>query len=141
MNEMIGFCGDNCTYCPRYIATQNGVMIELEKVKELWVRLRLRDHDFPAEDMTCNGCSPDNNCAYTELRQCISTKVHQNCGLCDEYPCELLDRAFKKSEKLKSHANKVCTQEEMDILTKAFFSKKEYFDRIHQSFRKMDKNK
>jgi len=134
--NMIGICGDNCEYCPRYRATQNGSKVELEKARELWERLGLRDHDFPVEDIACRGCFPENKCAYTELRVCVSAKGHENCGLCDEYPCKLIIGAFNKSEKLKSHAAKVCTREEMDILNKAFFSKKEYFDRIHRKHRK-----
>lgn len=133
---MIGICGDNCAYCPRYIATQNGRKIELEKVKELWVRLGLRDHDFPVKDMVCHGCTPENKCAYLELCSCVSAQAQENCGSCDEYPCKLIKNAFDKSEKLKSHAAKVCTQEEMDMLHKAFFSKKKYFDNIHQKHRK-----
>jgi hypothetical protein len=133
---MIGICGDNCTYCPRFIATQNGRKVDLETVKELWVRLGLRDPDFPVKDMVCHGCLPENKCAYAALRTCVGEKAHENCGLCDEYPCKLIKSAFEKSEKLKSHAAKVCIQEEMDILHKAFFSKKEYFDHIHQKHRK-----
>lgn len=134
--NMIGICGDNCGYCPRYRATQNGSKVELEKARELWERLGLRDHDFPVEDMACRGCFPENKCAYAELRACVNAKGHENCGLCDEYPCKRIISVFKKSEKLKSHAAKVCTQEEMDILNKAFFSKKDYFDHIHQKHRK-----
>ena len=130
--NMIGICGDNCTYCPRFIATQNDRKIELEKVKELWVRLGLRNPDFPVKDMACHGCLPKNKCAYTKLRACVSAKALENCGSCDEYPCILINSAFDKSEKFKSYANKVCTQEEMDMLHKAFFSKKEYFDHMHR---------
>ena len=129
---MIGICGDNCTYCPRYIATQSGSIQELIKVKELWVRLGLRDPDFPAQDMACRGCIPKNNCAYNEICSCISAKALKNCGLCDEYPCQLINTAFEKSEKLKSHAYKICSQEEINLLNKAFFSKKDYFDSIHK---------
>lgn len=84
--KMIGICGDNCAYCPRYIATQNGGKIELEKVKELWVRLELRDLDFPVQEMACHGCKPENKCAYVELCTCVITKGLENCGLCNEYP-------------------------------------------------------
>jgi hypothetical protein len=130
--NMIGICGDNCEYCPRYRATQKGGMIELEKVKDLWVRLGLRDNRFPAEEMACNGCQPENKCAYPELCACVAGKAVENCGLCEEYPCNVIERVFDKSEKLKSRAVKVCTWEEMDMLQKAFFSKKEYFDQVHQ---------
>lgn len=130
--SMIAICGDNCAYCPRYRATQNGGKMELEKVKELWVRLGLRDHDFPAEQMVCKGCLPENTCAYSELRACVGAKSHENCGLCDEYPCKLINSMFEKTEKLKSLAAKVCTREEMNMLNKAYFYKKEYFDHIHK---------
>ncbi len=129
---MVGICGDNCTCCPRYAATQKGSMDELEKVKELWVRLGLRDPDFPAEGLICNGCKPENNCAYQELRSCVNDREIKNCGFCDGYPCELIKNAFDKTEKLRLHAEKVCTQEELDILDKAFFKKKEYFDGIRE---------
>ena len=125
---MIGICGDNCSFCPRYVATQKGSIDELEKVKELWVRLGLRNPDFQAEDLICNGCSPENDCAYQRLCSCVRAKKVKNCGFCNDYPCELIKDAFDKSEKLKLIAEKVCTQEEMDILNKAFFMKKEYFD-------------
>lgn len=130
---MIGICGDNCTYCPRHIATQSGSVQELNKVKELWVRLGLREPDLSAQTMVCHGCLPENQCAYTELRSCVATKSFKNCGVCDEYPCNLINKAFDKSGKLKSYANEVCSQDELDLLHKAFFSKKEYFDCIQKN--------
>ena len=134
--NIIGICGDNCTYCPRYIATRSGRAQELEKVKELWVRIGLRDHDFPVQDMACHGCMPENRCAYTELVACVRAKGHENCGMCDDFPCKIMNSVFDNSEKFKSHTNKVCTQVEMDMLNKAFFSKKEYFDHMHRKYGK-----
>ncbi|MFC1839607.1 DUF3795 domain-containing protein [Thermodesulfobacteriota bacterium] len=134
--SMIGLCGDNCQFCPRYIAAQNGSIEEYVKVKELWIRLGLRSLGFPVEDMACHGCKPENKCAYKELRECVIKKGCKNCGLCDEYPCELIMSTFKKSEKLRSKAAKVCNKEEMNMLQKAFFLKKEYFDQICQKQRR-----
>jgi hypothetical protein len=138
--NIIGTCGDNCNYCPRYINKKNGNIQALEKVKELWVRLGLRDPDFPAKDMACKGCMPDNKCAYMELCTCKNLKSLKNCGLCKEYPCKLIEKAFDNSDKLHSRAAKVCSQKEMDMLQKAFFSKKEYFDHIHQKYLKKVEN-
>lgn len=132
MKDIVGVCGDNCFYCPRYKATKSGSAEELEKVKALWVRLGLRDPDFPVQDMACYGCIPENNCAYVKLRTCVGEKRVENCGFCNEYPCELINTAFDQSEKLRSHASRVCTQEEMGMLYRAFFSKKEYFDKIYK---------
>lgn len=135
--KMIGVCGDNCAYCPRYIATKSGSRTELEEVRELWVRLGLRAHDYPAEELACHGCFPGNNCAYKELRACVREKAYENCSSCDDYPCELILNVLEKSEKLKSRASMVCNQKDMEMLRKAFFSKKEFFD---QSRRKHHKN-
>ena len=129
---MFGMCGDNCSYCPRLIATKSGRSGELEKVKELWVRLGLRDPDFPVEDMACHGCRPEKNCAYSELRTCVKAKGYKNCGPCEQYPCKLINSVYDKTEALRSHASKVCSQEEMKILRKAFFSKKEYLDKTNR---------
>jgi hypothetical protein len=126
----IGICGDNCLHCPRHTAAQNGGAKELEEVKELWVRLGLRDLAFPAQDMACFGCRPENKCAYSELRACAREREIDNCGLCKGYPCELINAAFEKSEKLRSHAARVCTPGEMDALHKAFFSKRQNLDQM-----------
>ncbi|MBT0664665.1 DUF3795 domain-containing protein [Geobacter pelophilus] len=135
MNK-IGICGDNCMFCPRYLASQNGGIKELEEVKELWVRLGLRASAVSPQDMACYGCRPENNCAYPEVRACANGKGIDNCGLCQEYPCELLNAVFEKSEELRSHAVRFCTPEEMDALHKAFCCKRQNLDRVHFDIKK-----
>lgn len=130
MNK-VGVCGDNCSYCPRYIAALSGSIEELKKVKELWVRIGLRDESFPAENLVCHGCMPEVKCAYPELRNCAAGKKISNCGLCDNYPCELVNSAYKRTRNLESVARGVCSAEEMDMLDKAFFHKKRTLDKIH----------
>jgi hypothetical protein len=49
----IGICGDNCLFCPRYLATLSGKTEELERVKELWARLGLREPSILAQDLIC----------------------------------------------------------------------------------------
>jgi RNase P/RNase MRP subunit POP5 len=135
----MGICGDDCLYCPRYVATQSGKAGELEKVKELWLRLGLGNPALSAEDMVCFGCAAENDCAYSELRACVYGKAIENCGLCETYPCELVDAAFEKSEKLRSRAVLVCTREEMEALQKAFFSKQQNLDQKHNDGHGEDK--
>jgi len=129
--DKIGVCGDNCSYCPRYNATQSGDIEEFEKVKKLWVRLSWRDESFPARELVCHGCSLEVKCAYPELRDCAYEKKISNCGLCDSYPCELVNAAYERTKNLESNARGVCTLKEMDILNKAFFHKKRTLDQIH----------
>jgi len=132
---MIAKCGDNCICCARYLATQSGDIKELEKVKDLWVRLGLRTPDFPVRNMVCYGCRPENKCAYPEICSCVSTKGIENCGFCDEYPCKRINEVFARSDAFESQAEKVCSPAELEMLRKAFFSKKAYFDHIHQKHR------
>jgi hypothetical protein len=127
----MGICGDNCLYCPRYVATQSGKIEELEKVKELWLRLGLGGPALSVEDIVCFGCAPENDCAYFELRACVYGKAIENCGLCETYPCELVHTAFEKTEHLRSRAALVCTREEMEALQKAFFSKQQNMCQKH----------
>ncbi|MEJ2355107.1 MAG: DUF3795 domain-containing protein [candidate division WOR-3 bacterium] len=135
MNK-IGVCGDNCSCCPRYIATMSGNIEELEKVKELWVRLGWRDKSFPASELICHGCSPEVKCAYPELRSCAYEKKISNCGLCDNYPCELVNAAWERTNRLTSNARSVCNREQMDILNKAFLHKKRTLDEINYQSKK-----
>lgn len=137
--DMIGICGDNCLYCPRYIATRKSSMTELQNVKEWWVRLELRGPDFPAQDMACSGCRPENLCAYNDIRACAQEKDFQNCGLCESYPCDLLQTAFEKTQALHKQAELVCTTEEMSVLKKAFFSKKQNLNLVYETIRKQKK--
>jgi hypothetical protein len=97
----------------------------LEKVKELWVNLGLRDPGFPAQDLPCYGCIPENECAYWELCACARENDVDNCGLCHGYPCGLIQSAFDKSERLHSHAIRVCMPKELAVLKEAFFSKRQ----------------
>jgi hypothetical protein len=129
--NLIGVCGDNCSFCPRYLASQSGDAEELENVKELWVRLGLRDPAVPVQDMACSGCRPENNCAYPEVRSCAYSKGIDNCGLCQMYPCKLLEAAFEKAAKLRSDAASLCSPKEMEALHEAFCCKRQNLDRVY----------
>ena len=128
----IGISGDNCTVCPRYLATLSGDPRELEKVRDLWVRVGFREPDFPAEKLACRGCIPGNQCAYTGIRDCAHEKAVADCGLCDGYPCALIDAAFTRSDELRPRLAQACSPAELAVLEEAFLSKKRNLDRVHQ---------
>lgn len=134
--DTIGVCGDNCSCCPRHIATLSGNLEELEKVKELWVRLGWRKESFSAEKLVCYGCSPDVECAYPQLHNCAEGKKISNCGLCNNYPCKLVNTAFERTNRSESVARGVCNVVEMNILNKAFFHKKRTLDKIYNRTKK-----
>lgn len=39
----IAFCGNNCDFCPRYIATKNESIEELRRCAEIWYKLGWRE--------------------------------------------------------------------------------------------------
>ncbi len=123
----IGACGDNCSVCPRALAGQD--KDRLEKVKELWVKTGWRDETSPAEKLACGGCSSENVCAYSILRDCAFAKGYENCGYCSHYPCSIVEEALLFSQN-NSRALELCCEEEKEVLVKAFFCKKENLDTI-----------
>jgi hypothetical protein len=131
--DLIGVCGDNCTYCPRFIENNKGSTQRLETVKELWVRIGLRDDPVAIGAMLCNGCKPENNCAYAALRDCAAQRKLQNCGLCGAYPCKLVEDCFAGSAELYPRIRSSCTEDELRILEKAFFCKKANLDSQRKS--------
>jgi hypothetical protein len=132
MNK-IGACGDNCSFCLRYKATISNNVHELTRVKELWVSLGWRDPDVDIQELKCSGCRKENKCAYRQLRDCVFEKNMENCGRCSKYPCELTSEAFAKTEKAFSQLEITCSNEEKDMLIKAFGCKRKNLDGIHNN--------
>ncbi|MBU0596437.1 DUF3795 domain-containing protein [Candidatus Bipolaricaulota bacterium] len=133
--SVITKCGDDCTYCPRFVAEPDGRPATLGEVRELWTRLGLRVSGLPANEMACRGCLPQNDCAYLGLRACVTSRGYENCGPCTEYPCTLTTAVFAKTLDLEARAKRVCSAKELELLRKAFFSKKAHLDRTHPTGR------
>jgi hypothetical protein len=134
--KMFGVCGDDCSVCPRYKATRDNDQAALARAKELWVLFGWRSPDVPVEELKCSGCRKENKCSYRELRDCALSKGFTNCGFCAKYPCGLVNAAFEKTENAFRSLKNLCTEEELDSLTKAFKYKKSNLDRIHKFFSK-----
>lgn len=130
----LGFCGDNCKVCPRYVATQSGDVEQLKKVATLWYRVGYRDKIVQPEELICHGCSLTNLCAYDDIRECAVEKGVENCGKCENYPCEKVLRAFDQTESFAEKCKEKCSKEEYESLQKAFFSKKKNLDRINKEY-------
>ena len=97
MEKMIAFCGIVCSDCPTYKATQIDDDAERKRVAELWTEQYGAEHK--PEDVNCDGClSQDKKlikfCHKCEVRACGLKHTIENCGYCDEYPCEKLTRLW-----------------------------------------------
>jgi hypothetical protein len=126
----IGVCGDNCNVCPRYLATQSGDVEHLKKL-QLWHKVGYRDKIVPPEEIICHGCSSTwcDGAYLRDLRECISEKGVENCGRCENYPCEKVLKVFEQTESFAKACKEKCSKEEYECLQKAFFSKKENLDK------------
>ena len=74
----IGFCGDDCRLCPRYIATMSGSVDKLNEVAAMWERVGWRDNVVSPEEIKCNGCKTVKWCRYNELRECAQGREISN---------------------------------------------------------------
>lgn len=110
MDNIIAFCGINCSECPAFIATQKNDDNERKKVAELW------NKEFKAnlepKDINCLGCLIDseqvfNYCTVCEIRKCGKGKKVKNCAHCVDYPCELLNKFLANVPKAKVNLEEV----------------------------------
>ncbi len=130
---LIGFCGDNCALCPRYIATKSGDIHHLEKVRDLWVKVGWRDAATSPEEVACSGCTSVKSCRYDNVRICARDKGITNCGECIDYPCREIIKVFEKTKSYERKCKRVGSPSEYQILNKAFFLKKQTLDAIHRN--------
>jgi len=130
----LGFCGDDCNVCPRYLATQSSDVEQLKKVAALWYRVGYRDKIVPPEELTCPGCSSRTWCDRMYVRECVLEKGVENCGKCGNYPCEKVLKAFEQTESFAKRIKEKCSKEEYECLRKAFFSKRENLDRVNREW-------
>ncbi len=125
----IAVCGNDCNYCPRYIATKKGDVKNLKKVAELWKRTGLRNSVETPDIISCKGCRIVQNCKHG-IFECAKEKGIDNCGLCADYPCENISEVFERANSYKKTFKKSCTKKEYDILNKAFFCKMQTLNKI-----------
>jgi hypothetical protein len=129
----IGYCGDDCNYCPRYLATQSGNEERLKEVAAMWRMIGWRDSLEPAEKLTCHGCASMKTCGLG-IKECAIEKGVENCGQCSEYPCRKLLRIFKNNAREAIFCKDRLSTEDYQLFQRAFFSKKERLDRINREF-------
>ncbi len=127
----IGACGDDCTACPRFRATASGDPAALERVRDIWVRIGLREPGFPTDDMACRGCRSANRCAWPAVRGCASSRGLSNCGRCQDYPCVTILPVFESTSALTEKLDAVCSREEAGMLSRAFLRKRINLDLEH----------
>lgn len=119
MIEKLTLCGDNCIECPRYDARTDN---ELKNTAELWNRVGWRDSVISNNEIRCNGCSTHKECTY-HLVECTKEHCVEKCNQCNEFPCNKINDMLERTKKYQKRCKEVCSPEEYECLTKAFFNK------------------
>lgn len=117
--EVIACCGSNCAVCPRYYLNSEEEML---MAAELWHRLGWLDEALPLEEIRCYGCSPQKSCPHG-LTECAAKHGLRKCSACLIFPCESIKEMLLRSEEQKKNCRGKCSEEEYEILRKAFFEK------------------
>jgi Protein of unknown function (DUF3795) len=105
MQKMTAYCGLVCTNCPTYLATRADDDAARENTVALYEKkfgLKLKP-----EDINCDGCLSAGGrligyCQVCEIRKCGIEKKMDSCAICNEQPCEKLERFHEFSPDAKA---------------------------------------
>ena len=133
--KIIAACGNDCSCCPRYTAPPyEKTEEELRHTAVLWMHIGYRDHIVTNEEITCTGCKPENWCRY-HVNGCCAARGIQTCAECADYPCENMKECFKVTSSFEPQCRKVCTDEEYQRLSRAFFEKEKNLNALREQNR------
>lgn len=126
MEKILSACGNNCSFCPRFLPKTDS---ELKQTAELWMKIGYRDHVVTNKEISCTGCNPENWCRY-KIVNCVTEKEVRNCGECLNYPCENIISCFETTNSFAPDCKRVCSNEEYEMLRKAFFCKEKNLNEV-----------
>jgi len=110
MNELIAFCGIDCSECKAFVATQKNDNSMRKAVAEEWSKAF--GHEMKPAEINCVGCvakkgSHINYCSICEIRKCGSEKDVENCAYCADYKCEKLEKFHEQATKAKDKLEEI----------------------------------
>lgn len=130
--KIIAACGNDCSACPRYVKhPYEKTEQELQRTAELWMKIGYRDHVVSNEEIACTGCKTENWCRY-KVVECCAGKGIATCAECSDYPCANMKDCFEVTASFEPKCREICTEEEYDMLKKAFFEKEENLNRLRR---------
>jgi hypothetical protein len=109
MNNM-AYCGLICGGCPIYQASreenadrQRQMRIEIaRKINETY-----QSQYKPVDVTDCDGCKAETGrlftgCRKCEIRACARKRKLADCGQCDDYACDPLEKMFQTDPEIKT---------------------------------------
>ncbi len=126
-------CGNNCSECPRYIATKSNDMASLKELAQIWHYCGLHADVKRVEDMKCTGCNRTKKC-QGNINSCEKLKHFANCSMCGLYPCEKLKALLENTEKCRKHTSDLLSPDLQKQFEKAFYKKHENLTKGNNSW-------
>lgn len=91
----MGYCGLSCAECGAYLVYQAD---DIEFRRDMADHCLLAGVSLKAEDYGCSGCKSDlslfESSRDCRVRACAVLHRIEECFLCDDYPCSLLEDLF-----------------------------------------------
>ena len=109
-DQMIGYCGIDCSNCASYIATRSGNSEELARVADDLAR-RYQAEVKP-EYVICDGCKAGKRLSYfcanlCKMKPCCIEKGYDSCIECSEFPCKELQFELDHSPEARRNLEKL----------------------------------
>ena len=99
--QILSYCGIDCSVCPAYIATQADDIEKLTSLAGEWFE---GSTDYSI--VVCDGCKGDDRimkwCGECPTRTCAIERELANCAYCTNYGCEKLLKVFEMSADAKA---------------------------------------
>lgn len=104
--QMLSYCGIDCSSCPAYIATQAGDVGKLTSLAGEWF-----DGSTDFSIVICDGCHGADRimkwCAECPTRACAISRKVENCAYCEDYGCEKLLKVFEMSDEPRKNLERI----------------------------------
>jgi hypothetical protein len=110
-DQLLAYCGLDCSQCPAYIATQADDIPKLTSLAQEWFD-GSTDHTL----ILCDGCRVNGGgadhrimlwCGECPTRACAIDHGLENCAFCDDYGCQKLGMVFEQSQDAKNNLERI----------------------------------
>jgi hypothetical protein len=107
---MFGCCGNHCSQCGAYLATQADDDAKRREVAREWTVEY--NTPFSPEQINCVGCTAEGvHIGFTEnicaIRKCCMGKGHPTCADCASYPCDELSTFLERIPEAKANLERL----------------------------------
>lgn len=135
--KLISACGFRCDLCPAFVENLTG-QSDQRNVAAGWKKFY--DIDMVPERIVCNGCReviaegrelPAREC---QTRTCVVKKGLENCGHCEDYPCERLDSVMSNVERTREKFEGSISEEERQKFFEPYQARRN-FEEIRMNIR------